>query len=366
MLGAAFMAIGTVDTELQLGDFKLLRKLGEGAAGAVYHARQISFDRDAAVKVLYKTSSKQIARFYREARLAGSLDHPHIVQGYAVGEDRGLHYFAMEYIDGHSLQYLLDKLRRLKLPAALRVTLAVARALDYAHGQNLVHRDIKPGNVLIGRKGAIKVADLGMAKIRDVDLAELTRTGRGLGTPCYMPLEQFVNAKDASARCDIYALGCMLYALLTGQPPFLSSSFMELIQAKEAGTFPPAREFNPEVPECLDVVIARMAARRPEDRFQTCRDVIDALLELGLDRSQSKNAPTSKRVSGKSTMKVATSTAPCAEPPPQAEPAVQPQESSRPPARQTPSIWSTLAWVALGVGAVTLVVLVVLHFLLGW
>jgi serine/threonine-protein kinase len=360
------MKTGSLETELQLGDFKLLRKLGEGAAGAVYYARQISFDRDAAVKVLYKTSPKQIERFYREARLAGSLDHPHIVQGFAVGEERGLHYFAMEYVDGHSVQYLLDKLRRLQLSAALRVTLAVAKALDYAHGQNLVHRDIKPGNVLIGKKGAIKVADLGMAKIRDMDLAELTRTGRGLGTPCYMPIEQFVNAKDADARCDIYALGCMLYALLTGQPPFVSSSFMELIQAKEAGTFPPAAEFNPEVPEGLDAIIVRMAARRPEDRFQTCRDVIDAVQQWELEKTQAKKTANPKPGLQRATHKADVSAAMGAKGQPPAKPAPQPPQPSQQAATRARRPRPTLAWFALGAVAAALLAFGVLHFLVGW
>jgi serine/threonine-protein kinase len=271
--------------DLHLADFRLIKKLGEGAAGVVYLARQLSFDRDAAVKVLFKHvagTPKHVERFYREARLAGRLDHPHIVQGYAVGEERGVHYFAMEYVDGQSLQAWLDQLGRLRLGDALHIVLAVAGALDYAHNQGLVHRDVKPGNVLIGRGGEVKVADLGMAKIRDEDLAALTRTGRGLGTPCYMPMEQFANAKEADARCDIYALGCMLHASLTGQPPFAAPSFLELIQAKEAGTFPPASKVFPEVPELLDLIIARMTARRADDRYQSCAEVIKALDGLGL------------------------------------------------------------------------------------
>ncbi len=356
------MKTAAVDTELQLGDFKLLRKLGEGAAGVVYRARQISFDRDAAVKVLFKANAKNIERFYREARLAGALDHPHIVQGYAVGEERGVHYFAMEYVDGHSLQHLLNKLGRLRLSAAVRAALAVARALDYAHGQNLVHRDIKPGNVLIGRQGAIKLADLGMAKIRDVDLAELTRTGRGMGTPCYMPIEQFVNAKEADARCDIYALGCMLHALLTGQPPFVSSSFMELIQAKEAGVFPPAQQVNPEVPERLDAIIAKMAARHPEDRYQTCREVIDALLELGRDRSLSKNAAPPRR-SEDSASKAEDAPASSDSPLP-VEPEL-PRKTTKHLAVPRRRLWPGLGWLALGAGGAAILALGLLHFLLG-
>jgi serine/threonine-protein kinase len=277
------------DIDLQIADFRILKKLGEGAAGVVYHARQISFDRDAAVKVLFKhvaATPKLVERFYREARLAGRLDHPNIVQGYCVGEDRGLHYFAMEYVDGQSLQQWLEQLGRLRVGDAVHILLAIARGLAYAHEQDLVHRDVKPANVLIGRQGEVKVVDLGMAKIREDDLAALTRTGRGLGTPCFMPMEQFVNAKDADVRCDIYALGCTLHALLTGRPPFMSPSFMELIQAKEVGKFPPARTVNPEVPESLDLVIGRMTAKRPEDRYQTCAEVIKTLEGLGLASAQ--------------------------------------------------------------------------------
>ena len=275
--------------DLTLADFRLIKKLGEGAGGVVYFAHQLSFDRDAAVKVLFKhmaDSPKMVERFYREARLAGRLDHPHIVQGYAVGEDQGWHYFGMEYVDGQSLQKWLEQLGRFALGDALHIALAIARALDYAHGQNLVHRDIKPGNVLIGRGGEVKVADFGVAKIREEDLLALTRTGRGLGTPRYMPLEQFVNAKEADARCDIYALGCTLYALLTGQPPFTAGTFVELVQLKEAGDIPAARRVNPEVPERLDAIIARMVAKRPADRYANCAEVIAALEDLKLARTQ--------------------------------------------------------------------------------
>jgi serine/threonine-protein kinase len=317
-------------TDLQLGDFKLLRKLGEGAAGIVYHARQLSIERDAAVKVLFKTKPKNIERFYREARLAGRLDHPNIVQGYAVGEDQGLHYFAMEYVDGQSLQTWLDQLGRLRLGNALHIALAVARALAYAHGEDLVHRDIKPSNILVSREGAVKLVDLGMAKIRDVDLMELTRTGRGLGTPCYMPLEQFINAKEADARCDIYALGCTLYAMLTGQPPFSSPSFLELIQAKEGGTFPPARNANPDVPESLDRLIARMTAKRAEDRFQTCKEVIEVLEGLGLGEARLR-LEKAEKLPLPSAMATADATA--LEIPPAAPArAAKPPSSARPPA----------------------------------
>src|SRR5262249_5498228 len=138
--------------------------------------------------------------------------------------------------------------------------LACARALGYAHRRGLAHRDVKPENILVTRAGAIKLADLGMVKSFDDGRAP-RQTADGIGTPWYMPPEQAKNARDVDGRCDVYALGCTLYCLLTGSPPFVGGGIVEVLRAKERGTFPPARCVNPEVPEVLDRVIAKMTAR---------------------------------------------------------------------------------------------------------
>jgi eukaryotic-like serine/threonine-protein kinase len=145
----------------------------------------------------------------------------------------------------------------------------------------LIHRDIKPDNILITRTGVIKITDLGVAKFLAEDLS-LTQTGNSVGTPYYMPPEQARNAKDTDARSDIYALGCMLYCALTGRPPFLGSTLIELLQAKESGKFLPARRFNPEVPERLDLIIDKMVSKQIRYRYQTCAEVIRDLESLGL------------------------------------------------------------------------------------
>ena len=175
----------------QLGDYLLLKKLGAGAMGTVYKARRLSTGESVALKVLYKhiaDNPKLVERFYREARVSGVLDHPHIVRGFEVGESHGWQFFAMEYVPGESLQKWLNRLDKLSLPDSLHIVLACARALQQAHEKDLVHRDIKPDNILITRKGAIKVADFGMVKQLDEDMS-LTQTGHAVGTPWYMPLE---------------------------------------------------------------------------------------------------------------------------------------------------------------------------------
>jgi serine/threonine-protein kinase len=267
-----------------LGEFHIVRRIGEGAMGAVYLAKQASFGRDVALKVLFPhiaSNPKLVQRLYREGRVMGQLDHPNIVQAYGVGEDQGWHYIALEFIDGVSMQKWLNRVGRLSLGDAVLVTLTVARALGYAHEQSIVHRDVKPDNVLITRRGEIKVADLGMVKIDDEDMA-LTQTGHAVGTPWYMPLEQAKNAKDTDGRSDIYALGCMLYCMLTGAPPFAGKTLVDVIHAKEIGTFPPARQANPDVPDRLDLVIAKMAAKHPKYRYQTCAELVKDLESLNL------------------------------------------------------------------------------------
>jgi serine/threonine-protein kinase len=278
-------------------DFQLVKKLGEGAMGAVYLARQLSFDRVVALKVLFPhvaRNPKLVERLRREANAMFQLDHPNIVQAYAYGEDQGCPYVAMEYIRGKNLQKILTRFGKFSVADAVHIVLRCCRALTYAHKQGMVHRDIKPENILITRTGAVKIADLGMVKTFDDDMS-LTQTGHAVGTPWYMPLEQAKNAKETDGRCDIYALGCTLYCLLTGNPPFAGSTIIDVIRAKEQGTFPPARSVNSEVPERLDLVIAKMTAKQPRYRYQTCDEIIQALevLDLAGPVLRLNNAPPS-------------------------------------------------------------------------
>ena len=268
----------------QLGEFKLGKKLGEGAMGAVYKAEQPSFGRIVALKILFPHvagNPKLVARLRREAEVMFELDHPNIVRSFAIDEADGFHYVAMEYVSGQSMQKWLTQLGRLPVADAVRITLDCAQALAYAHRLNMVHRDIKPDNILLTKTGFVKVADLGMVKIDDEEMS-LTQTGHAVGTPWFMPLEQARNAKEIDGRSDIYALGCTLYAFLTGKPPFMGRTIVDVIQAKEVGTIAPARQFNSDVPERLDLILIKMTAKLPKNRYQTCEEVIKDLESLGL------------------------------------------------------------------------------------
>jgi serine/threonine-protein kinase len=267
-----------------LGDYRLLRKLGTGGMGSVYLARQISLDRDVALKVMARELAEKpafVERFYREARLMARLDHPHIVHCYGVGHDHGWHYLAMEYVDGGSLAHWLKRDRQLSVGDALHIILACAEALRHAHEQQLIHRDVKPDNVLISSKGIVKVGDLGLAKALDEDLA-VTTTGTGAGTPLYMAPEQARDLKRVDHRCDLYALGCVLYRCLAGTTPFRGETMIEVLEVKEKGKFVPVRRRNSTVPERLDLIIDKLLAPRPEHRYQTCAELIKDLSGLGL------------------------------------------------------------------------------------
>jgi serine/threonine-protein kinase len=268
----------------QLGDFKLLKKLGEGGMGEVYLARQEGLDRKVALKVLSKQLGKKqdfVDRFFREARAMAKLDHPNVVKVYAVEADKGRHYVAIEFIDGQSMQDWSDELERLTVPDAVRVTLQCAEALLHAHEMNLIHRDIKPDNVLVTKAGIVKVADFGLAKAADDDVS-MTQSGTGLGTPLYMAPEQARDAKTVDLRADIYALGCSLYCYLTGELPFKGTTALELVMAKEKGLFTSARKLNSDIPDRLDLMIDRMIAKDPNHRYLNCSDLIKDLQSLNI------------------------------------------------------------------------------------
>ncbi len=267
-----------------LASYRLLRSLGEGGMGTVYLAYDEGSDRQVAIKVLAdQLSSNQayVDRFSREARSGGLLNHPNIVRCHGAGRDKptGRHYLVMEYVDGASALTLLERHGRLPVGDAVHIALGVARGLEHAHSRNVIHRDIKPDNILITRAGVAKLSDLGLAKQLD-EATHLTATRQGFGTPWYMPYEQGLNARTADARSDIYALGATLYHLVAGEVPFPGTNHLEVMEKKSQGDFPPASVHNPEVPPVLDQIIDRMLARDPADRYQTASELI-----VDLDRS---------------------------------------------------------------------------------
>lgn len=274
-----------------IGDFELTRKLGQGGMGEVWLAKQTSLDRIAAVKLLAKHLAEKedfVKRFYREAKAMAKVDHPQAVRVYAVSEGVdsadgvSKHFVAMEFVDGKSVQDWLEKQGKLSVADALFITLRCAEALDHAHKLQMIHRDIKPDNIMVTSKGGVKVADFGLAKALDDEEFSMTQSGTGLGTPYYMAPEQARNAKHVDGRSDIYALGATLYHLLTGKLPFTGDSLIELIKAKEAGRFEPSRRTNKEVPEKLDLILDKMMAKDPDNRFKDCGEVIRMLSALGL------------------------------------------------------------------------------------
>lgn len=272
------------------GDFELVRKLGQGGMGEVYLARQISLDRPVALKLLSKELAKKkgfVERFEREAKAMGKFVHPNAVQVYAYGVTNNQHYLAIEYIDGQSMQKWMDQLGRLAIGDAVHIVLRCADALRVAHQEhNVIHRDIKPDNILVTKKGLVKVADFGLAKAvgagEDDDMS-LTQSGTGLGTPLYMAPEQARDAKSVDKRTDIYALGVTLYYFVTGKLPFSGDTVLKLIMAKESGKYDNARRLNREVPEKLDLIIDKMIQKDKQHRYESCDELIRDLDALGLE-----------------------------------------------------------------------------------
>ena len=261
-----------------VGGYRLLRRLGQGGMGSVYLAYDKTRRQQVALKVLsdqLASSAPYVERFYREAQSGTHLDHPHIVRCFSAGKDAdtGKHYLVLEYVDGPNAHALVDRLGRLSVGDAVHVILDVARALEYAHSHNVIHRDIKPDNILLTRSGVAKLADLGLARRTDEE-SHLTALRQGFGSLFYIPCEQAFNAKQADARSDIYALGGTLYHLLTGEVPFPGNSHMAIAEKKVQGRFTAASVLNPSVPPVLDRILLKMMALDPDDRYQLVSEVI--------------------------------------------------------------------------------------------
>lgn len=264
------------------GRYHLVRSLGEGGMGSVWLARDAELDRDVAVKLLpveRVSSADTVKRFRREAQALARLSHPNIVQAFDVGEHDGRPFFVMEHVAGSNLADRLTAGGPLPPTRAADVGHQVALALAYAHAAGLVHRDVKPGNLILAADGRVKLLDLGLARFLQDHLADGTRTreGAGMGTPDYSAPEQFRDARTADARADVYALGCTLYHLIGGRAPFPGSSLGAKLTAHEFADPTPLEELAPDMPLGLALAVRRMMAKRPADRFQTAPDAADAL-----------------------------------------------------------------------------------------
>jgi tRNA A-37 threonylcarbamoyl transferase component Bud32 len=269
-----------------LGHYAIEGWLGEGGMGQIFRARHRRLNREVAIKVIRPqqlTNPETIRRFQREARAAARLAHPNIVQVYDAAESDGNHYLVMEYVDGKDLADLV--LDRGPPPVALACEYIrqAALGLQHAHEQGLVHRDIKPANLLLTADGQqVKLLDLGVARVLVADdteegLRELTQTGAVMGTPAYLAPEQARDPRQVDIRADIYSLGCTMYHLLTGRVPFQGVTLAEVVLQHQLEEPTPTDEVRPGVPPEVQAVLRKMMAKRPEDRYQTPAEVVEAL-----------------------------------------------------------------------------------------
>jgi len=266
----------------ELGRCRIIRVLGSGSTGTVYLARHTVLEIPVAVKVLNRrvaASPEFRQRFLREARTAAELDHPNIVRVLDAGEENGVLYQVIEYVEGGTAADLLREHKQLPVQRALRIARDACRALVEAEKRNIVHRDIKPQNIIITPDGQTKLADLGLARhVADSGkTAGVTQTTRGLGTPYYMPPEQIRDARRVDTRADIYALGATLFHLLAGEPPFTGRNSIEVLKRHLDEPAPSILERRPDVPRSIDLILKRCLEKGPQDRYQSAGELLHDL-----------------------------------------------------------------------------------------
>lgn len=277
----------------QLGRYEVLGELGQGAMGVVYKARDPLIDRVVAIKTINLSMAmdekeEYEGRFYQEAKAAGRLNHPNIVTIYDVGKSGNVAYIAMEFLEGRELRDIMNDGALLPVDQVLHTVAQVAQGLAYAHEHDIVHRDVKPSNIMVIRDGHVKITDFGIARMASSSVR--TQTGMVLGSPKYMSPEQ-VMGKAIDQRSDIFSLGVMLYEMLTGQAPFNGENVNAIMYQTLNAIPPPPNMVNPAIPEMVNFIVAKALAKGMEDRYQnakdfavdlrTCRDTLPHSGQLG-------------------------------------------------------------------------------------
>jgi serine/threonine protein kinase len=276
----------------RIGRYEVVAHLATGGMGQVYKARDVELERVVALKLLpahVADNPVMVERFRREARNAARLTHKNIVTLYDWGQDGGTWFLALEFIEGTDLSRYIAEQGQLHAEEAWRITVQAVRALDHAFQQGITHRDIKPSNFMLvprGRKFRVKLTDFGLARADHDDDFRVTRDGTTVGTLDYMSPEQARDSALADVRSDVYSLGCTLYHMLAGRPPFAEGGLGERVFRHQQVEPEDVRQFNPGVPEGLWLVLSRMLAKRPEDRYQTPVALLDALIALGVSADE--------------------------------------------------------------------------------
>ncbi|MFJ9536086.1 serine/threonine-protein kinase [Streptomyces sp. NPDC101225] len=268
----------------QVAGYRIEREIGRGGMAVVYRARDLRLERTVALKLLAPELARNDTfrlRFTHESRAAAAIDHPHIVPVFEAGETDGVLYIAMRYVEGSDLRHLLDRRGPLAPEVALRIAAQVASALDAAHEHGLVHRDVKPGNILVARGTDSEhpehayLTDFGLTK-KSLSLTGFTSVGQFVGTLDYVAPEQ-ISGRPVDGRCDVYGFGCVVYESLAGRPPFRRDDDMALLWAHQYDRPPALTEFRPDLAPEADTVFGRALAKSPDERHESCRAFVTAL-----------------------------------------------------------------------------------------
>jgi len=261
-------------------DLQLLEQIGRGSQAVVFKCLQVSMDRTVAVKFLHVAAARDAEsrqRFVQEARHAASLSHPNIVTIHAICPYKDTFYIIMEYVDGGSLAELLALRKRFDVTEAVGLIRAVAEGLAFAHRAGVIHRDVKPKNILLTQGGIVKLADLGLARRTDDSDASLDKTGKAYGTPYYIAPEQVCGDPNIDARADIYSLGATFYEMLTGRPPFSAPTPREIMRKQVTEPLPDPRQYVPDLSPAACAILEKCLAKRREDRFPTADAFVEAI-----------------------------------------------------------------------------------------